>query len=114
MQKYVIFVENNLKKLSENINYWKVIDHCHYTGKYRGTTNSICSLKFNVPNEIPVIFHNASNYDYHFIKKSAKEFEGEFERDRENTEKYKTFSVPIEKENTKIDKDDSESVEIQK
>ena len=28
----------------------------------------------------------------------------------ENTEKYKTFSVPIEKEVTKIDKDGNESV----
>ena len=28
----------------------------------------------------------------------------------EETEKYKSFSVPIEKENTNIDKDDNESV----
>ena len=25
-----------LKKLSKSINYRKVRDHCHYTGKYRG------------------------------------------------------------------------------
>ena len=24
---------------------------------------------FSVPNEIPVVFHNRSNYDYHFITK---------------------------------------------
>ena len=30
-------------------------------------------LRFNMPNEIPVVFHYGSNYDYHFVK---KEFEG--------------------------------------
>ena len=45
-----------LKYLSKNINYWKVRDHCHYTGRYRCTAHSICNLKFNEPNEVPVIF----------------------------------------------------------
>ena len=50
-------------------NYQNVRHHCHYTGKSRGTAHSICNLKFNVPNEITVTFHNGSNYDYHFIIK---------------------------------------------
>ena len=66
-----------LKKLSKSINYRKVRDHCHFTGKYKGTAHNVCNLKFNVPNEIPVVFHNGSNYDYHFfIKELAKGFEG--------------------------------------
>ena len=86
-------------KNSKTINYWKVRDHCHYTGKHRGAAHSICNLKFNVPNEILVVFHSGSNYDYHFIiKELGKEFEGEFECFGENTEKRKTFSVPIKKE----------------
>ena len=97
-----------LKKFPNYKNYWKFRDHCHYTGKYRGAAHTICNLKLNVPNEIPVAFHNGSNYDYHFIiKELAKELEGKFECLGENTEKYKTFSVPIEKE---IDKDGNESV----
>ena len=56
-----------LRKLSKSINYWKVRDHCHYSGKYRGEVNSIYNSKFSVPNEIPVVFHNGLNYDYHFI-----------------------------------------------
>ena len=56
-----------IKKLSKSINYRKVIDHCHYTGKYRSTAHSICNSKFNVPNEIPLVFHNGSDYGYHFI-----------------------------------------------
>ena len=64
-----------------------------------------------MPNEIPVIFHNGSNYDYHFIiKELPNEFDGQFECLGENTEKYKTFFFPIGKEVTNIDKDGNESV----
>ena len=61
-------------------------------------------------NEIPGIFHNGSDYDYLIIKKLANEFEGQFECLGENTGKYKTFSALMEKEVTKIDKDDHEHV----
>ena len=100
-----------LKKSLKTKNYRKVRDNCHDTGKYRGAAHSICNLKFNAPNEIPVVFHNGSNYDYHFnIKELANGFEGQFECPGENTEKYKTFSVPVQKEVTKINKDGNESV----
>ena len=39
-----------LTKLSKTINYQKVRDHCHYTGKYSCTAHSICNLKFSVSN----------------------------------------------------------------
>ena len=84
----------------------KVRDHCHYTGKYRGAAHNICNLRYKIPKEIPVVFHNGSTYDYHFIMKElAKEFEGNFECLGENTEKYITFSAPIKK---KIDNKDLE------
>ena len=83
---------NNDKK-----NY-KVMDHCHYTGKYRGAAHNICNLRYKVPKEIPIVFHNGSTYDYHFIlKELVMEFEGNFECLYENTKKYITFSVPIKK-----------------
>ena len=47
----------------------KVRDHCHYTGKYRGAANKICNLMYNTPREMPVVFHNGSSYDYHFMLK---------------------------------------------
>ena len=104
MRKNVIFVEKEPKKNAKDINYQKVRGHCQSTQKYTGAVQSICNLKFKVANEIPVVFHNSSNYDYHFIiKVLANKFEGQFEYVGENSEKYKTFSVTIEKELTKID-----------
>ena len=56
-------------------------------------------MRYQIPNEILVVFHNGSGYDYHFIiRQLAKEFEGNFECIGENTEKYITISVPIKKE----------------
>ena len=85
---------------------YKVSDHCHYTGIYRGAAHNICNLRYKIPKEVPVVFHNGSTYDYHFIiKELVKEFDGNFECLGENTEKYITFSVPIKK---KIENKDME------
>ena len=77
----------------------KVRDHCHYTGKYRGAAHSNCNLKYKTTKKIPVVFHNGSTYDYHFIiKQLAREFKYYLEYLGENTEKYITFSAPIKKQ----------------
>ena len=69
--------------------YHKVRDYCHYAGKFRRAAHSICNLKCKTPKEIPVVFHNGSRYDYHFIiNKLAKEFYGQLECLGQNTEKY--------------------------
>ena len=89
--------------------YPKVRDHCHYTGRHRGVTHSICKLKYSVPKENSIAFHNGSNYDYHFIiKELAEEFTKKFTCLGENTEKYIIFTVPIQKEVTRIDKNGEE------
>ena len=55
-------------------------------------------LKIQNTKKNPVIFHNSSTYDYHFIiKQLAIESKGEFECLGENSEKQMTFSVPIKK-----------------
>ena len=79
--------------------YYEIKDHCYYTGRYLGAAHVVCSRKCKIPKEIPVVFHNGSTYDDHFIiKELAKEFKGKFECLDENTEKYITFSVHTEKE----------------
>ena len=81
-----------------NNNYHKIKDHCYYTGRYSGAADVVCGKKCKIPKEIPVIFHNGSTYFHFIIKELAEEFKGKFECLGENTEKYITFSVPIEKE----------------
>ena len=82
-----------------NKKYRKVQDHCHYTGKYRGTAWDIFNLRYNASKEITVVFQNGSTYDYHFIiKELTREFEGQFECLGENPDRYFTFSVIMEKE----------------
>ena len=64
----------------------------------RGAAYNICNLGYKTPKEIPVVFHNSSTCDYHFIIKDLVEkFEGQFECLGENKEKYINFSVPVKK-----------------
>ena len=77
----------------------KVRDHRHFTGKYRGAAHSKCNLQYKLPKNIPVVFHNGSLYDNHFvIKELAKYFNGYFNCIGENTEKYISFCVTVLKE----------------
>ena len=98
--------ENTCYICKKDFNNDKVRDHCHFTGKYRGAAHNTCNLRYKIPKNIPVIFHNGSTYDCHFIiKELACEFDGNFECLGENTEKYITFSIPIKKviDNKNID-----------
>ena len=93
MQKKFYYDKN---QKSEYALYHKVRDHCHYTEKFRG---AICDLRYIVPRKTPVVFHNGSTYDYHFIiKQLAEDLKGQFECLGENTEKYIAFSVPIKED----------------
>ena len=70
-----------------------------------GAEHSICNLKYSIPKEIFVIFHNRLNYDYHFaITELVKVFKQGFDCVEKNTEKYNTFSFLVTKEVKKIDK----------
>ena len=54
----------------------RVRDHCHITGKYRGSAHQDCNLKLRIDPEkikIPVIFHNLRGYDSHFIMQQIGE-----------------------------------------
>ena len=104
--KWYIYGIRFFKRSSYTINYRKLRDHCHYTGKYRGAPHNVCSLKFNVPDEIPVVFRNCLNYDFHLIIwELANEFDGQFDCIAENSKKYQTFFIPKNKEVEKIDKE---------
>ena len=60
----------------------RVRDHCHITGKYRGSAHQECNPKIRVnPEEvkIPVIFHNLRGYDSHFIMQEIGAIVKEYE-----------------------------------
>ena len=69
MCKRIFSTDYNNKK------YHKVKDRYRY------------NLRYKIPKEIPLVYHNGSTYDYHLIiKELAEEFEGELECLGENTE----------------------------
>ena len=107
-----IYQENLENKYVKDKKYFKVRDHCHYAGEYRGATQNIFNLKYCVPKKILIAFRNGSNYDYQFIIKGLVEkFEKRFTCLGENTEKKKQniiFTVPIKKEVTRTDKNGEE------
>ena len=62
---------NNCRFCEENIEFEKVRDRCHLTGKYRGPAHNACNInvKQKVSNFIPFAFQNFSNYDCHMFFK---------------------------------------------
>ena len=58
-----------------------VRDHCHITGKFRGSAHQECNLKLRIKPEnlkIPVIFHNLRGYDSHFIMQQIGEIANKY------------------------------------
>ena len=78
-----------------------VRDHCHITGKYRGSAHQTCNLKLQISADkikIPVIFHNLKGYDSHFIMNELgelikKEEEISVNVIAQNAEKYMAFYI---------------------
>ena len=62
--KYCHICKNVFGKKKKHI---KVRDHDHYTGEYRGAAHLICNLRYSTLIDIPVFFHNGTNYDFTLI-----------------------------------------------
>ena len=66
-----IFKEKFENRCVKDKKYHKVRSICHYIGEYRSAAHSVCNLKYSVPKQTRIVFHNGFNYDYHFTKKRA-------------------------------------------
>ena len=83
----------------------KVIDHDHFTGKYRGAAHRSCTSLFRMPKHIPAVMHNLAGYDAHLFIKSLHVTPGKIDCIPNNEEKFISFSKRVTVD-TYIDKKD--------
>ena len=69
----------------------KIRDHCHVTGKFRGTAHKSCKLSFKRTKKVPVIFHNLRSYDSHLIFHELDKFDVKIKVIPNGLEKYMVF-----------------------
>ena len=111
VQEIVTFVKKELYKSLLKIKITKKLEVIAMTQIKTEEQHIICSLKFDVPNEMTAICHTGSNCDYHFIIKAlTNKFEGKLKCLVENTGKYNMLFVLIKKEITKIYKDGNQNI----
>ena len=82
-------------KFDDDKNY-KVRDHCHFTGRYRGAAHNKCNLNYRKPNFTPVVFHNLSGYDSHLFMKNLGFSQGNIDCIPNNEERYISFTKRIQ------------------
>ena len=72
----------------------KVRDHCHITGKYRGSAHYSCNINLKISKKVPVIFHNLKGYGSDLIFKELSKFNGlKISVIPNDLEKYVTFAI---------------------
>ena len=75
----------------------RVRDHCHITGKFRGSAHQECNLKLRIkPEEIKilVIFHNLRGYDSNFIMQQIGEIANKYAyKDKKGKEQPLTINA---------------------
>ena len=52
----------------------KVRDHCHITGRYRGSAHRDCNINLKLNHKIPIVSHNLKIYDFHLIMQEIGKF----------------------------------------
>ena len=71
----------------------RVRDHCHITGRYRGSAHQKCNINYKLTEKIPVIFHNLRGYDSHLIKQEIGKFDRKINVIPNNMERYMSFML---------------------
>ncbi|XP_065216507.1 uncharacterized protein LOC135842799 [Planococcus citri] len=92
--------------MSFSINDVKVHDHDHYTGCYRGPAHSVCNQQLKRPCFIPIVIHNLSNYDAHFLIPEIGYNDEKVDLIPCTKEKYISFSKSVQAYDHNDDEDD--------
>ena len=70
----------------------KVRDHCHITGKYRGSAHRGCNINVKL-NKIRVVFHNLKDYDLNLIMQKLGKLNLKINVIPNGLEKHLSFSI---------------------
>ena len=70
-----------------------VRDHCHVTGKYRGSAHTDCNSSYRLTNKTCVIFHNLRGYDSHLNMQEIGKFNRNINIIPTNMKKYMAFMI---------------------
>ena len=76
-----------------DVGNYKLRDHCHITGKYRGAAHWSCNINLKVSKKIPVIFDNLKGYNSHLIIKEVSKFDVKVSVIPNGLEKYMAFTI---------------------
>ena len=71
----------------------KVIDHCHITGKHRGSAHWNCNINLKLTKKGSVIFHNLRGYYSHLIMQEIGKFDVKICVISNGLEKYTAFTI---------------------
>ena len=71
----------------------KVRDHCHITGKYRGSSHWSCNINLKITEKVPVIFHNLKGCDSHLIFKELSKLNCKISVIPNGLENYMCFTL---------------------
>lgn len=93
----------------------RVRDHFHIgDGHFVGAAHNECNLKYQLPKFVPIIFHNLSGYDAHFIIKNLYCEKKEMIKVLPiNKEKYISFTLRIRINNDNDDDTDDDDVHME-
>ena len=105
--KNLVMTEKNMTEINillfqQSNNFWiceklidikdeKVRDHCHITGKFRGSAHWDCNINFQLTKNISLIFHNLKDYESHLIFSELHKFNLKVVVIPNGLEKYMAF-----------------------
>ena len=84
----ISWICSKLIKFNDNVR-----DHCHITGKYRGSAHWSCNINLKISKKLVVIFHNLREYDSHLIFKELSKFNCSVSVIPNELEKYMSFTL---------------------